>query len=240
VVVPELSPFVRLPDPPTSFLRADEPITFSVTATERKFLRGQLIGVGKASGTPALSLLARIADVGLPSGSFDTPWRNAIRKIADTDDRHALIVARHAAALASVGRSIYAALLETAKANDGLIGTTRHRDHLKSSISEMGAEAQQLDITELRALFPAMPGYLDDVITHTLAWIKAGTNKASTLFDVYSRAETLRKGARARLPNTAGARGRREEWNADKHPLGGPLHFRWPTVVRLLADLKGR
>lgn len=239
VVEEDLSPFVKLPEPPSEFLKAGESIDFTVTSQERAFLRRQLIGVGKGPAPQSTqSLLARLAEVGLPDGQVPSPWSKAVRSIADTDDQKALKVARQSAALAGIGRAVYAALVEAAKANDGAKRTTRHRDDVRKLIAEHADDAKALDLSELRAFIPGLPDYLANVLSQTQKWLLSGTQNVSPLRDVYQEAEIRRKGARARLANTLGGQRRRAEWIADEHPLAEPLHFRWGNVRRLLIDLK--
>lgn len=239
VVEEDLSPFVKLPEPPSEFLKAGESMDFTVTSQERAFLRRQLIGVGKGPALQSIqSLLARLAEVGLPDGQVPSPWSKAVRSIADTDDQKALKVARQSAALAGIGRAVYAALVEAAKATDGAKRTTRHRDDVRKLVAEHANDAKALDLSELRTFVPDLPDYLANVLSQTQKWLLSGTQNVSPLRDVYQDAEIRRKGARARLANTLGGQRRRAEWIADKHPLAEPLHFRWGNVRRLLIDLK--
>ena len=239
VVDEDLSPFVKLPDPPAAFLRVAEPMDFTVTPQERAFLRRQLIGVGRGPDFHSTqSLLARIADAGLPDGQVATPWSKAVRTIADTEDQKALRVARQSAALAGIGRAVYAALVEAAKTNDGAERTTRHRDDVRKLVAEHSDDARALDLSELHGFVPGLPDYLANVLSQTQKWLSSGTQNVSPLRDVYQEAEIQRKGARARLANTLGGQRRRAEWIAEDHPLAEPLHFRWGNVRRLLTDLK--
>jgi hypothetical protein len=235
----DLSPFVKLPEPPSAFLKAGESIDFTVTPQERAFLRRQLIGVGRGPEQQSMqSLLARLADIGLPEGQVIAPWSKAIRSIADVDDQKALKVARQSAALAGIGRAVYAALVEAAKANDGSAHTTRHREDVRKLVAEHADDAKVLDLSELHAFVPGLPDYLANVLSQTQKWLLSGTQNVLLLRAVYQEAEVQRKGSRARLANTLGGQRRRAEWSADAHPLAEPLHFRWGNVRRLLIDLK--
>ena len=239
VVDEDLSPFVKLPDPPTAFLKIAEPMNFVVTPQESKFLRRQLISVGRGPNFHTTqSLLARIADVGLPDRPVVTPWSKAIRSIADADDQRALRVARQSAALAGIGRAVYAGLVEAAKTIDGAEPTTRHRDDVRKLVAEHAEDAKALDLSELRGFVPDLPVYLANVLLQTQKWLSSGAQNISPLHDVYEEAEVGRKGSRARLANTLGGKRRRAEWSAEDHPLAEPLHFRWGNVRRLLTDLK--
>lgn len=235
----DLSPFVKLPSPPAEFLKSGEFMDFHLTADERKFLRRQLIGVHRGSALDgSMSLMARLAEDGLPESSIAVPWSKAVSKIADMEDKGALTVAKHVAALAGIGRGVYAALVEEAKARDGAGRTKRHDDHLKVLVGKYGDDARALDIVALKALVPAMPDYLHGVLQETQTWVRSGRVQISGLRDTYFHAEHHRKKERARLASTLGGRHRRAEWSAEEHPLAVPLHFRWDKVCRLLADLR--
>jgi hypothetical protein len=234
----DLSPFVKLPSPPAEFLSSSEPMDFNLTTPERNFMRRHLIGVGRgASPQNSQSLLSRMAEERLSVRNINVPWSKAIRDIADADDKRALIVASHVAALAGIGRAVYAALVEEAKAADGAPRTTVPFDDTQRMVATHGEAAKALDISALNALVPGLPSYLIDVLNATQKWLQSSLQKVDGLRDVYQRAEQ-RKGARARLASNLGGQGRRAEWSAEQHPLAEPLHFRWGNVRRLLNDLE--
>lgn len=234
----DMSPFVKLPPPPDEFLKSGEAMDFNLRSGEAKFLRRQLIGVYRGDAQQSTqSLLAMLAEAGLPQGNSDWPWSKAVAKIADAEDRDALTVARHASALAGIGRAVYAALVEEAKAGDGAPRTTIHREDLLRMVNLHGEAACALDMFALKALVPALPDYVDTVLQDTQRWLNAGGVKITGLRDAYFRAEDKRKGARARLANTVGGKHLRAEWSAEDHPRAEPLHFRWDNVHRLLTDL---
>ena len=235
----DLSPFVKLPSPPAEFLKTGEILDFHLTADERKFLRRQLIGVHRGAVLgESLSLMARLAEEGLPESNIAVPWSKSVSKIADAEDRNALTVAKHVAALAGIGRGVYAALVEEAKAAEGAGRTTIHEDHLKVLVGKFGDDARALDMAALKVLVPGLPDYLDGVLQDTQRWLRSARVQISGLRDTYFRAEDKRKGPRARLANTHGGKNRRAEWSAGEHPLAEPLHFRWGNVCRLLTDLR--
>ena len=99
-------------------------------------------------------------------------------------------------------------------------------------------EAARLPIDELEHRFERLPKDLLDVMRKTQAWLRLGSNEPAPLRDCYAGAERARKGERARLPATLGARQRRAEWNPRNHPQATPLNFRWPNVSQLLSDLR--
>ena len=124
-----VSPFAMLPAPPQTLGENNGPLSFTLTGTERAFLRKHLLGVRRPATTKP-SLLARLAEVRVAPGAAD-PWSREIVEIADEDDKFALTVARKAAALAGIGRGVYAALTELVRTKDGLPDTTKQRDHLR-------------------------------------------------------------------------------------------------------------
>lgn len=230
--------FANVPSPPLNFLKNGEAMDFSLLSSERKFMRKHLIGVlrGEEPQT-SQSLLARIVDSKLPVEKIFAPWASPIREIADSKDRPALIVAKQAAALTGIGRAIYAALVEAAKAADGGQITTRHREDVKKMLAEQGKEASKLDLFALDDLVPDMSSYLRNVLSETQKWVISGQQRVEDLRDVYSAAEFDRKKQRSRLANNLGGRSRRAEWSAEDQTLAQPLHFRWGNVRRLLIDL---
>lgn len=169
----DLSPFVKLPPPPLEFLKSGERMDFNLTKQERTFMRRHLIGVRRGPvPQTAQSLLARLADTRLPVNQIAVPWSKAVRDIADAEDRRALIVARQAAALVGIGRAVYSALVEEAKANDGTPRSTRHHDDVQKMMAEHGEDAKALDISALKTLVPGLSGNLTDVLDQTQKWLQ--------------------------------------------------------------------
>jgi hypothetical protein len=231
--------FANVPRPPPLFLKSGEAMDFKLTAPERMFLRKHLIGVCSGAGPlTKQSLLARIADSRLSVKNVTAPWAGVVKEVADREDKYALTIAKQSAALAGVGRAAYAALVESSKAKDGRERTTLHRNDLAKMVSDQGTDAIKLDLSVLNAMTPNLPGYLLDVLTETQKWLISDRQRVDSLQDVYRTAEVRRKGARARLANNLGGQNRRAEWEALKHPLAEPLHFRWGNVRRLLIDLE--
>ena len=227
--------FVKLPDKPRELGAADKPLDFSLNDEERRFLRRHLLGV-KRYGSKELSLLARLADAGI--GSWDTGlWAPEIGEVADSEDRDALTIARQASALAGIGRAVYAALLEIAYARDGFSESFVHRERLAELIEIEGRQGSAVDLVALERLLPGLPKRLRRVLSATRDWLASGNTNPEPLYDEYMAAERGRKGDRARLPKTVGGLKRRAEWDPCDHPQAQALHYRWPHVYRLLADL---
>ena len=230
------SPFVSLPPLPTAIGVRGKSLDFALLQRERSFLRKHLLGVRRPNAA-APSLLARLTEAGVGPDAAAL-WVNEIATIADSEDRAALVTARQAAALAGIGRAVYAALVEILRENDGLPESTIHQNHLRKMIWLHGRDAQTIDLKALDAFLPKLPDDLCHVLAETLDWISAGDPDSRALLETYAKAERARKGLRARLPDTVAGRQRRAEWDPREHPLAKPLHYRWPNVCQLLTDLR--
>ena len=230
------SPFVSLPRVPETLQVRGEPLDFALSPVERTFLHRHLLGVRRPD-TTSRSLLARLAEAGV-GPTADDLWVTEIAEIADSEDRSALVTARQAAALAGIGRGVYAALVELARTNDGLPKNTIHQDHLEEMMEFHRHDAGDIDLNALSDLLPDLPEDLSCVLSETLGWVSAGNPDPSALSETYSKAEHRRKGLRARLPDTVAGRQRRAEWDPEEHRTAEPLHYRWPNVRRLLTDLQ--
>ena len=230
------SPFVSLPRVPKAIRVRGEPLDFALSPVERTFLHRHLLGVRRPD-TTSRSLLARLAEAGVGPAADDL-WVTEIADVADPEDRAALVTARQAAALAGIGRGVYAALVELARANDGLPESTIHQDHLQEMIELHGHDAGDIDLNALSEFLPNLPEDLSGVLSETLDWVAVGDPDPSALSETYSKAEHRRKGLRARLSDTVASRQRRAEWHPEEHRLAEPLHYRWPNVHRLLTDLQ--
>jgi hypothetical protein len=234
----EQSVFVALPARPGGWARRTADLTFDLTDRELEFLQQQLVAVTRPEDTSPC-LLARLAEHGLPDGA-EVAWSDAVRSVAEEDDRHALVRAGQAAALAAIGRGVYAALVEQiCQDGDGRPVSTRHRAHLNQVIQEYKTEAIKLDMAKLEedAQRP-LPRRILGVLCGTQKWLD-GTPGFESLRETYQDAEIARKGRRARLAPTLFGKERRAEWSPEEHPLAEPLHYRWRNVKRLLGDLHG-
>ena len=229
------SPFVMLPPKPKAFAVRGEPLDFALTPAERAFFRKHLLGV-RRPGTAVPCLLARLTEAGIGPDAIDL-WVPEIAGVADAEDQAALVTARRAAALACIGRAIYAALTEITREKDGLGDCTAHRDHLHQTIEEYGQDARAIDLNVLNSFLPTLSDGISLVLSETLNWLAGSDPDPGLLYEVYAKAERGRKGLRARLPDNVAGKQLRAEWDPHKHPLAEPLHYRWPNVRRLLADL---
>ena len=232
--------FIRTPKAPKGWRNHDGILSFKMPKGERDFVRRQLVGVSKSEydGRPSLlsGLAKNVEEINIDSNP--RPWSNDILRIADAEDRQALLRSRKAAALSAVGRAVYAAMVETIREKDGLPTDRRHRNHLPVVLRDFTKPACNLELDELHAEIQGLPCYLHDVLDATLNWLKKPKNPLA-LRDVYAKAEETRKGGRARLPGSLSAKERRAEWQPEEQTLAEPIHYRWPNVIRLLKDLKG-
>ncbi|SPK72674.1 conserved protein of unknown function [Cupriavidus taiwanensis] len=233
-----IEPFNELPPIPEDW-DADSEIGFDLSLPERKFFRERWKGLRCANGAP--SLLARLASHRLPDFvNVPTCWSEEVRATADQHS-DVLLRAQAAAALACIGRGVYAALVEqTRERRDRRSTPTRHRDHLEKMIAEYRATALRFDLSAAEAEIGPFDKTLRDVLDCTRMWLRAEDQDLGHLHTVYELAEVDRKKLRARLPDLGFARTRRSEWDSEDYPLAKPLHYRWDRVSRMLADLHGQ
>jgi hypothetical protein len=226
-------PFVRLPARPEGW-ESDTPLSFKLEENEREFLLERMRTVDSPEGGP--SLLARLA--GRPLPATPRPWSPPILRIAGRDEP-ALRRAGEAAALAAIGRAVYAAQAETLHEQDGRPSCRRLRDNLPKVIASRGHAASGLSYAEFSMDIGDLPHRVGDAVANTLEWVRGGESDPMLLIEAYRAAEVNRKGSRARLTDDLNGYERRGDWSPELHPLAEPLHYRWPNVQRLLQDLTG-
>ncbi len=235
--------FTSIPAPPDEWKKQGTKLNFKLSHKEKDFLSKHLIALPRIPESNEKSLLARLVEQNIPVARVKHPWKTVILKVASQEDRQSLIRARSTAALAAIGRGVYAALVEAAIERDGLETDRLHRGKLKELVGEYGDEALKLNIEETLIDFPELNGKkIMTVLRDTKAWLKDGGKKPEQLRHCYEAAELARKGpVRVKLPNTPHARERRREWsiNKDSRKKSEPLHYRWKNVRRLLMDLQG-
>lgn len=242
---PQPSPFVELPSRPEHWLRPGKPLSFTLSNEERTLLRRHWLGLWRDPELRKPSLLATFADLKPKklrelTTSHVALWQSPILQIADEEERPVLKLAGQAAALAGIARAVYAALVEGARADDGSpVHGTPHRSQLGKMCRDYGPQAQRLDLDQLTQILSDLPADLVELLRTTQAWLRVGTHPLGSLYSVYESAEWNRKKERSRLPKTKGGSRRRSEWLAEEHPEAHPLHYRWPRVRGLLADLAG-
>lgn len=225
------APFIPLPGLPKNWRGGD--LTLRLKGSEAAFLRERL-GQLHRNGGHELSLLARLVRTG--AAPTLKMWTDEVRAIAGPDQTP-LLRAQQAASLAAIGRAAYDALVEgILESGDRRKMSTRHRDHLVTTVQKYGRAAVKLDVDALEVDIGALPLKLRSVLIATKNWIESKSVEPEPLFDSYVAAEA-RKGPRARLAFTPNGRARRQEWSSDEHVLAGPLHYRWEQVSTLLQDL---
>jgi uncharacterized protein DUF6361 len=230
---PELL-FVALPPAPDTW-QSDADLDFHLTPQEAAFLSARLKTVVSPDEPTKPSLLARLAEKGAPG--VENCWAREVVEIAE-QDRAALARAGHAAALAAIGRGVYAAMVEAIRdTRDGRATSRRHRDYLGEVVEKQERSASRLDLPALLQDVGGLPEAVASVLEATLEWLAAGAGDPMELRGVYAHAEHSRKRQRARLTADLGGRERRLEWDNEAHTPAEPLHFRWGNVHRLISDL---
>jgi hypothetical protein len=229
------SVFATLPPSPPEWSNQG-PITFKLREAERSFMRRQMLTTRKASNEP--SLLARLAEEPGRVTPATTLWSKGLVAIADSGDRAALERARSSAALAAIGRGVYAALVEEMRDQRDRVPTSMfHRSKLPEIVARYRDKALELDIATLPQDAPGLPGSFLAVLAKTQSWLESDKTPYG-LLDPYLIAERKRKGNRARLVSSPLGRQKRAEWDNENHPLATPLHYRWSIVRRMLLDLE--
>jgi hypothetical protein len=232
--------FAGLPREPKGWFELEAPLDFRLPADERDYLIGKLSILPRPAETQ-LSLLARLVDGGIAFAGDSRPWDREVRAVADSADRDALVLARDAADLATVGRTVYGALVEDLREKDAVSKEKTYRSLLAAKLDEHGERAAQCDIGAISQLIPSVPGYVLEVLRQTRQFVRNAKPQAyCDLLDCYRISEVRRKGSqRARLEQTPRSRQRRFEWVPDRHNVD-PLHYRWRVVESILRDLNGK
>jgi hypothetical protein len=232
--------FAALLPAPKNWSDAQTSLNFSMNKEEREFLRQKLRLLERPDDAKS-SLLARLVATNvtfsLEKPLFQTP---ELDRVADEYDRLALGLARDAAELAAIGRTVYGALVEQLRVEDGCGDEPAFRTMLAEKIKRHGRAAMRFNIISARPYLLSLPGYLVAVLEHTQQFIQGGDPTAfRDLLEPYRTSEMIRKSTqRARLANTPRAKELRKEWLPERHNTD-PLHYRWPVVRSMLADLSG-
>lgn len=231
--------FGAVPPAPSEWHSASEQLDFSLRPNEQQFLRACFLTISRPESESTPSLLARLVEENVRLGDRDPLWSRKISKVADSDDRNALKRARQAAALAAIGRGVYAAMVEEMRdRHDGVPTEDVHRQNLAAVCDEHSAEALSLNIDEIPVDAPSMPGGILEVLRATQEWLSRDRRNVLSLHNVYEPAESRRKGRRARLTKSVAGREKRAEWTPKDSAEAEPLHYRWRQVRQLLIDLQ--
>jgi hypothetical protein len=231
--------FVGLPREPKGWFEPESPLDFHLSPDEREYLKGKLSFLPRPAETQ-LSLLARLVDGGVSLVGESRPWDKEVRAAADPADRDALLLARDAAHLAAIGRTVYGALVEDLREKDGVSNAKTYRSLLGAKVEEHGERAAQCDIDAITRLIPSIPSYVVEVLRQTREFVRNRKPQSyHDLLNCYKISEIRRKGSqRARLDQTPRSQQRRSEWDPDRHNVD-PLHYRWRVVESILCDLNG-
>lgn len=233
-------PFV-CPEPPDEWYQTGKgTLSFDLTPKEKKFLAKRLRSLTSPKNPDVRSILSLL--VGHDVSSSRTAWSSSICDLAGTE-RPALERSGHAAALAAIGRAVYAAQVETlCETLDGSKRTATQRDALPQVLERWRTQADRLDwaafLEDMRDKSEFSP-VVSVALRDTLSWIRAGHSDPMRLEEVYRNAEISRKNRRARLSLNQFGVDQRADWDNDHHPIGAPLHYRWDRVQMLLGDLVG-
>lgn len=229
--------FVKVPDPPKEW-RSDTRLDFILRGNEILFLKRLLSGVMCPGDVRRVSLLARLSEVPMQYASIEDPWDEEILEISDGADQGALERARQAAALAAIGRGIYAALLE----NDCIKLDKRSMEpffveYLREEvIPQYIRDALSLDLSMLgQDSLRLVHDPIMNVLRAMQEWLKCGHREVEDLRELFTNVEKSRKRGKAKLARTLGGQARRAEWDGNYNVSA--LHYRWPTVKGLLQDL---
>ncbi len=238
--ISETEVFAGLPKEPKGWADLGSPLDFYLPADERRYLKSKLSVLTRSTETE-LSLLARLVDSGIACAGDSRPWDKEVKAVADPADREALGLARDAADLAAVGRTVYGALVEDLREKDGICNAETYRNLLAAKFEEHGERAGLCDVEAIARLIPKIPGYVLEVLRQTREFVRNGKPKGfRDLINCYRVSEVRRKGSqRARLEQTPRSKQRRFEWEPDRHNVD-PLHYRWRVASSILADVNGR
>jgi hypothetical protein len=231
--------FAGLPAPPADWNNPQSALHFKMPISERDYLRRKL-GLVRRPGDGAQSLLARLVESRdlFQGKSSELPHKLDAR--ADTEDKRALGVARDAAALSAIGRTVYGALVEQLRGLDGGADDGIYRAQLGPYFATYGEAAGRCNLDVLEAFIPELPLHVRNVLRETRAYVQNEKPEDFAMLQAsYQKAEVTRKtGRRARLLDTERSAERRSEWDSGRHNTK-PLHYRWDIVRDMLADLSG-
>jgi hypothetical protein len=247
---PELLPLdPSLPPPPDL---SAESLSFAITPPERAYLCEKLRELSCGGQSQELSVLARLvrrieqSKKEPPYLKADNCWDAPMLELAG-QERDCLVRAGNAAAMAAIGRGVYAALVERLREREsGSEVGDLHRKALLVAVEFYREPALKLDVTKLADEAHGIPEKTLQVLRVTQQWLDRPGADFMELQEVYTRAECARKHERSRLSMTPNGKKRRLDWKSENVGLNGqertqaePLHYRWGIVQRLLGDLHG-
>ena len=237
--------FQDLPLQPPALLEDPKGVTFKLPAHERQYLRNRLRSTKAPTledETPRESFLAALARNTVRPLEKSELWDDAaVYACVPKEDEDLIDLARHISALGGIVRAVYLAFVEQACADKKLLASRVHRDHLIQCRTEWGAEAMKADLEKLVSEGLGLQhNKLYALLEATQAWLatSAALPKAPVR-KLYADLERDRKHGRARLSGKAGASQQLRRWarSGERASTAGRLHFRWPSVSRLIRDL---
>jgi hypothetical protein len=227
------------PEPPDEWKREGEgTLSFKLTKPEKLFLAKRLRSLTSPDNPGVRSVFSLL--VGHDVSSSRNAWSAQIRELA-ADEGPALERSGQAAALAAIGRGIYAAQVETLREElDRSQTSDTQRAQLPRTLKRWAPQASKLVWTEFcDDMGPNFSPVVSQALGETRNWVQAGRSDPMQLIECYRDAEIQRKGRRARLALNQFGVDLRTEWDNDAHPAAAPLHYRWDRVQLLLSDLVG-
>lgn len=176
--------FIPLPKAPEEW-RTREGLDFDLGPAEIEFLSARLRAVASPHDPSRASLLARLAENGVPNA--ESCWSDEVLDLSQ-QDRAALVRAGQAASLAAIGRGVYAALVEELRdVSDGQATSRLHRDNLPPVVEAYQKAALRLDLRSLLEDLGGLPDVVVGVLAQTIEWLKTGAKDPAALWGAYAR-----------------------------------------------------
>ncbi len=237
--------FQDLPNPPAALLDDPKGVSFKLLAHEKKYLGNRL----RSTKAPSLegqkareSFLAALARHTVRPLEKTDLWDDAhVCACVPPEDAELIDLARNISALGGIVRAVYLALVEQACVARKYMNSEVHRRHLIKCCTEWGDQAKQADLRKLVTLGLGLEdNKLHALLKATQAWLDTPTELPQlSVRKLYADLEYERKKGRSRLRGTPGASQQLRRWarSGERASTAGRLHFRWPSVSRLIRDL---
>lgn len=214
--------FPDLPTPPPNWRNGSGPLRLTLTRPEASFIRRKWRTAGPDGAAP---LMSKLVEAGVNPESL---WSKSIRDLASPEERHALVLARHAASVACVARAAHSALIERQRNEDLGLGESAHADAFLDIVTRHRDAALALDVHALRRE-AGIDRRLEKFIERIQEWLRA-RGDLNALHDAVAAREDQLKQGRAFLASKQ----RRVDW---KKGIATPLDYRWPTVRAMIARI---
>jgi hypothetical protein len=230
-------PIYRNGNYPADWLKRNEAgIKFDLWPEERIFLADKLSRLQRTDGKECL--LAGLAKRAARGETFDNLYSAKVRQLCDEADQAALDRARRAGMLGQFARSIYAALVEELREQDGTSNSNQARTYLKTLRNNKlnVTQVTRLNLDELKLDGVNIDNDLLLLLKRVQGWCDAATPASELLTQFRNRERKKKTSAKARL-ETRNRDRRKARQQPDWTP--GPLTYRWPNVRIILSDLAG-